>query len=662
VGEVEKGKRPFMDTRSSYGLRELSLLQDHQSPLSFMRTLLQFLLLSLVATACFTACQPKDPAETADLRAPKWQKVSLDFRGPSTGETAEDNPFLNYRLNVNFYHGDSICTVPGFYAADGNAGESSADTGSVWRVHFRPDKEGLWRWEADFRRGDRIAVNSDPDAGASVPLASSQGTIFVGPPTEGERGRLVRTHPRYLRWAESGEYFLKGGADSPENFLAYKDFDGTYRHSNEFRDGESKTEGLHHYTAHEKDWREGNLTWQDGKGKGMVGGLNYLASKGINSVYMLTMNINGDGKDVWPYTSHEERFRFDCSKLDQWEAVFDYMDDELGMMIHLVMQETENETLLDGGDTGPERSIYFRELVARFGHHRAVTWNLGEENGPNTWSDNGAQTNEQQAAGAAWFAQNDPYQGYVVVHTHPNEEEFSEIYTPLLGNDDFDGLSLQIGNPAQVHEITLKWQELTAEAGAPWIMTLDEIGPWYRGLDHDDRGPYNNQDSVRALSLWGNLMAGGAGAEWYFGAFSPHNDLGMEDWRSRDRAWTWTANAINFFREHVPFADMEPADELTREGDFCLAKPGDYYLVYLPFGGESKIDLSAAEAKDTFTVQWFDPLHGGTLRTAEVDQLRGGEVGKLGLPPTAANTPDGKDWAVIIRRAEETAETSVGEK
>jgi len=91
---------------------------------------------------------------------------------------------------------------------------------------------------------------------------------------------------------------------------------------------------------------------------------------------MLSMNILGDGKDVWPYTDYSERYRFDCSKLDQWELVFDHME-SLGMMTHFVLQETENEVLLDAGYTDIQRRIYLRELVARFGHHLAVTWNLG---------------------------------------------------------------------------------------------------------------------------------------------------------------------------------------------------------------------------------------------------------------------------------------------
>ena len=66
--------------------------------------------------------------------------------------------------------------------------------------------------------------------------------------------------------------------------------------------------------------------------------------------------------------------------MDQWEIVFSHMD-RLGIMLHVVTQETENDRNL-GGSAGlnPIRKLYCRELVARFSHHLAVLWNLGEEN------------------------------------------------------------------------------------------------------------------------------------------------------------------------------------------------------------------------------------------------------------------------------------------
>ena len=66
------------------------------------------------------------------------------------------------------------------------------------------------------------------------------------------------------------------------------------------REGEANPEDvLHKYEPHIADWLEGNPTWQNGKGKGIIGAANYLHSAGVNSVYMLTMNIMGDGNDVW---------------------------------------------------------------------------------------------------------------------------------------------------------------------------------------------------------------------------------------------------------------------------------------------------------------------------------------------------------------------------
>ena len=48
--------------------------------------------------------------------------------------------------------------------------------------------------------------------------------------------------------------------------------------------------------------------------------------------------------------------------------------------MHVLTQETENDQGLDGGELGRHRKLYYRELIARFAHHRALVWNLGEEN------------------------------------------------------------------------------------------------------------------------------------------------------------------------------------------------------------------------------------------------------------------------------------------
>ncbi len=58
-----------------------------------------------------------------------WHKITLTFDGPNTNETADPNPFMNYRLNVTFTNGSKSYTVPGYFAADGDAAITSASRG-----------------------------------------------------------------------------------------------------------------------------------------------------------------------------------------------------------------------------------------------------------------------------------------------------------------------------------------------------------------------------------------------------------------------------------------------------------------------------------------------------------------------------------------------------
>ena len=203
--------------------------------------------------------------------------------------------------------------------------------------------------------------------------------------------------------------------------LGYADFDNTYDTGaiKGLNEGADK-EFIHKYTPHAADWKPGDPTWKDGKGKNIIGALNYLASKGVNSVYFLTYNLDGgDGKDTWPWTDPNEKFRFDCSKLDQWEIVFSHLD-KLGIMMHVVTQETENDQGLDGGELGIQRKLYYRELIARFAHHPALQWNLGEEN---------TNTHQQRIDFARFIRDLDPYDHPIVVHTFPGQ--YDRVYKPL---------------------------------------------------------------------------------------------------------------------------------------------------------------------------------------------------------------------------------------
>lgn len=567
----------------------------------------------------------------------QWHDVVLTFEGPQASEAGVPNPFRDYRLNVTFTQGEKRVLAPGHFAADGKAAETGAESGNKWRVHFVPDATGEWTYQASFRTGPDIAVSLDPQAGQPAAYDGESGKFTVGPSDKSKpdlraRGLLRYAGQHYLQFAGTGEYFIKGGADSPENFLAYIEFDQTPANAAvqpTAKEGEARRAPKHRFEPHARDWRAGDPTWQGGKGKNIIGALNYLSGKGMNSVYFLTMNVTGDGDDVWPWTAKEERMRFDCSKLDQWEIVFSHMD-RLGLMLHVVTQETENDQLLDGGELGPQRKLYYRELIARFGHHLAITWNLGEEN---------TNTGQQRQDFARFIHDLDPYDHAVVVHTFPGK--YDEVYQPLLGFAFLEGPSLQMGKMDQTHTETIKWVERSAAAGRKWMVCLDEIGPADTGVkpDADDF----DHDQVRAQALWGNLMGGGAGCEWYFGYKFPHNDLNLEDWHSRDHLWELTRYALEFFQEYLPFAEMRPQDELTAAAnDYCFAKPGDVYAIYLPDGGTTELKLETGN----YTADWFNPRKGGPLQKGGVSSLTGPGVRSIGVPPSEPE----KDWVALVRK------------
>ncbi len=108
--------------------------------------------------------------------------------------------------------------------------------------------------------------------------------------------------------------------------------------------------------------------------------------------------------------------------------------DTMGVAQHLVLQETENDQLLGGMSV--ERAIYYREMVARFGHHNGVTWNMGEEN---------TNTHAERKAFMQAFKDLDPYDHPVVIHTFPGQ--VSSLYDPLVGYEPMDGMSLQADDP-----------------------------------------------------------------------------------------------------------------------------------------------------------------------------------------------------------------------
>ncbi|WP_404308766.1 DUF5060 domain-containing protein [Neorhodopirellula lusitana] len=564
-----------------------------------------------------------------------WHKVTLTVDGPQASEAGTPNPFLDYRMQVTFEHPATGLTynVPGYFAADGDAANSSATSGNKWRAHLAPDHEGEWTYSVSFRKGKDVAISDVADQGTPVDQVDGlKGSFQISKTDKTGRdfrgqGRLNYVGKHHLQFAGSGEFFLKAGVDAPENLLAYKDFDGDFK-----TDGK-KDDLLKDWAPHIQDWKTGDPTWQDGKGKGLIGAINYLASQGLNSFSFLTMNIEGDDRNAFPYTDYDERERIDCSRMDQWETIFDH-GTKMGMYLHFKTQEAENVLLLDKGHVGPERKLYYRELIARFAHHLALNWNLGEEVGLG----HKVETQDKKDW-ANYFWTHDPYQHHIVIHN-------GNSHFDLLGDASaLTGFSLQTNRTdfSRVHGRTLEYIRRSVEAGKPWVVACDEPGDASHSLVPDDEDP--TRDNARQNALWGNIMAGGAGVEWYFGYKHAHSDLTCQDYRVRQTMWEPCRIALSFFDDQeIPFWNMAGADALVADQDaYCLADPGQLYLVYRKHAGPITIDLS--EATGVYEVKWFNPRAGGSLQNGSTQAIHAG--GKVAIGNPASD--DGRDWLAVLR-------------
>ena len=107
--------------------------------------------------------------------------MTLTLDGPFAHERDNaPNPFTDYRMTVTFRHesGTPTYAVPGYFAADGDAANTSAACGTTWRAHLAPDKPGKWTYAVSFVKGKNVAV-SDGRGQAVAPFNGKAGALTV---------------------------------------------------------------------------------------------------------------------------------------------------------------------------------------------------------------------------------------------------------------------------------------------------------------------------------------------------------------------------------------------------------------------------------------------------------------------------------------------------
>jgi len=591
-------------------------------------------------TVDFDVTSSAEPVINGAMRA--WQPVTISFFGPAASESDNSpNPFLDYRLQVTFTGpGSQTYNVPGYFDGNGNGG----GTGNVWRVRFTPDQAGTWSYQASFRQGANVAISTSASAGSATSFDGTSGSFSItsresSAPGFLSKGRLSYDNRYFLKTLGDNKHWIKGGTDSPENFLGYDGFDST--------------PASHDYSPHITDWQSGDPDWGAQDGRGIIGALNYLATRRVNSIYVLLMNIGGDGQDVWPFrgsinpagSSSNDNTHFDISKLYQWEMVFSHAQ-EKGINLNLVLNEGEqaNKQELDNAQLGTERKLYYREMIGRFGHHNALQWMLCEEYNHGDL----AISPTMIKSWAQYISDVDPYDHPTSVH---NAGENG--WDPFFGDNRFDLTSYQYypGYGGSVLSYGDKVEQLRTKASAearPIAIGMDEFWRLKQVDDqsHSTTWPYySGQSFLRKNALWPIYFSGG------MVEYLTEDGLDTEDFSPYAKMWDYTWYARKFMEDNIPFWEMQPMDHLlTGEGSGydedgqVLAKPGEVYAVYLPDASPSgSFDLSGASG--SFSKRWYNPrtgnFEGGT------STITGGSSLALGAPPSSSN----EDWVVLLEQA-----------
>jgi hypothetical protein len=268
---------------------------------------------------------------------------------------------------------------------------------------------------------------------------------------------------------------------------------------------------------------------------------------------------------------------------------------------------------------------FFRYAVARYGAFSNITWDLGDDvdlyHGE-WWTHHTGTLIEE------W----DPY--HHLATSHPIDIAHQDRASEWFGFTSIQDWT------RQQHSLMLDQRKLQEKVGRIIPQTNEEYGyedhypMWAKGLGSD------SADTLRRTA-WDIAMAG---------AYQTTGETarrGTNIWPDTGGGWVngrgddsmtmlqGYAHMVDFFTG-FDWWKTEPHDELVNNGNYCLAKPGEIYAVYLPRGGRVTVRLQSG----IYAGYWFSASSGEKIPVLRAE----------GSGWTSSETPDQSDWALLLAR------------
>ncbi len=492
---------------------------------------------------------------------------------------AATNPFVDAALTGWFERADGSrrWAVEGF---------CDAEDGSLYRIRFMPPTPGDYRYSVEYREGSF----QKRSAGAfHASDGRRRGPIRVDP-----------QHPWHFIWEGTGEHYFFNGTTAYW-LMGWKD-ERTIDYSLE-RLHQLKINRLRVTIAGRT-----NVFY----GEPVMLGANF-------TVYLAPWPAEM-ADDLYHPGFNYQRFR--VPYWQKFERALRFARDR-DMVISLVLDMNDSRVHPAAGSE--DEHGFIRYAVDRFGAFSNITWDLGDD--LDHYRDD-RWTHETGTLIKQW----DPYRHLATSHPVDNVHQDRT-------SDWFDFTSFQEWSRNQ-HAFMLSQRKRQQQTGRIIPQTNEEYGYedhyplWARGLGSE------SADTLRRTA-WEIVMAGGyqtAGESARRGTnIWPDTGGGWMNGRGDDTMTMFVGygHMVDFFTS-FEWWKTEPHDELVDNGNYCLAKPGEIYALYLPKGGKATVQLQPRQ----YEAFWFGAFTGEKITLPPVE----------GPSWTSPEAPDHNDWALLLQR------------
>ncbi|MEE9214368.1 MAG: putative collagen-binding domain-containing protein [Thermodesulfobacteriota bacterium] len=338
--------------------------------------------------------------------------------------------------------------------------------------------------------------------------------------------------------------------------------------------------------------------------------INKLAQSGANSIYLQAVRSHGgDGNKTHnPFIDSEPSRGVSTKILEQWEVWFDEMERD-GIVIFFFFYDDDAKIWNTGDRVDSAEREFIETIVNYFEHHKHLIWVVAEE-----YQEEFSARRVSNIASAIRAA--DDYDHVIGVHKL-NGLDFSEF----ANDPNIDQFVMQY-NKTSIRELNRGMAEAWEDAKNKYNLNMAEAA------DHGTGKTMRQKN-------WACAMGG-----------TYVMVLGM-DIKNSSTSDLKMCGYLHEFMEQRKFYEMSPHNDLVSNSNvnFCLAKPGEEYIVYLSNGGGVTVDLSAASGQAK--VQWFDP---GTGKYSEISNVAAQQR-------TDFDSPFAED-AVLLIRTNETDTTA----